>query len=488
MPSPSCLWKQDCLVSGNADPRRCTCCRCSNMAGKPTFQGNCSHEHEERRQERRSPGSDTSHVTTHIPAPVQGWQVEANALGLHSICHSVLFSDPGETCPAFTALGFWSALIGTELKVKLLLYTRQNPTCAEELHSTASKYLNVTKKTTFIVHGYRFTGSAPVWIPDLLHLLLSAEDMNIILVDWNQGATTLIYNNASRKCKRVAEILKKLIDEMLINGASLGSMHMIGVSLGAHISGFVGQMFGGALGRITGLGYREALGHIDFYPNGGTDQPGCPLTIFSGLQYFKCDHQRSVFLFLSSLTRSCNITAYPCDSYRNYRNGKCTSCETFWPMPCPILGYYAHEWKSYLTQQSHPVTRMFFDTGDKEPFCIYHYSVDIITWNKDTRRGTFSIVLADETGKKAETKVNPEAATFQQYNQITLLTGFDQDLENVEKISLTFSTGSVIGPKFKLRILQMRFQSLTNPERPQLCRYDLVLMENTQRTFKPIPC
>ncbi|NWI91833.1 LIPH Lipase, partial [Pitta sordida] len=431
-------------------------------------------------------------------------------------------SDPGDSCPAFTALSFGNALIGTDLKVKLLLYTQQNPTCAKELHSAPSEYLNVTKKTTFIVHGYRLTGSAPVWILDLVHLLLSVEDMNIILVDWNHGATTLIYNYASSKCKRVAEILKKLIDEMLIEGASLDSMHMIGVSLGAHISGFVGQMFGGALGRITGLdpagplyrgtppserldptdaqfvdvihsdtdglGYREALGHIDFYPNGGTDQPGCPLTIFSGLEYFKCDHQRSVFLFLSSLTQSCNITAYPCDSYRNYRNGKCTSCQSFWPMPCPILGYYAHEWKSYLTQHSHQVTSMFFDTGDKEPFCIYHYFVDIITWNKDTRRGTFSIVLADETGKKVKSKVNPEAATFQQYNRVTLLIGFDQDLENVERISLTFSTGSVIGPKFKLRILQMRFESLTNPERPQLCRYDLVLMENTQTTFKPIPC
>ncbi|XP_030899570.2 lipase member H isoform X3 [Melopsittacus undulatus] len=350
-------------------------------------------------------------------------------------------TDPEETCPAFTALSLGNALVGTHLNVKLLLYTRQNPTCAEELSSPASKYLDVTKKTTFIIHGYRFTGSAPVWIPDLVLLLLSAEDMNVIVVDWNRGATTLIYSHASRNCKRVAEILKKLIDEMLIDGASLNSMHMIGVSLGAHISGFVGQLFDGALGRITGLdpagplyrgkppserldptdaqfvdvvhsdtdglGYREALGHIDFYPNGGTDQPGCPLTIFSGLQYFKCDHQRSVFLFMSSLKQSCNITAYPCDSYRNYRNGKCASCETFWPMPCPILGYYAHEWKSYLTQQNHPVTSMFFDTAEKEPFCIYHYFVDIITWNKDTRRGTFSIVLADETGKEAKSKVNP---------------------------------------------------------------------------------
>lgn len=38
---------------------------------------------------------------------------------------------------------------------------------------------------------------------------------------------------------------------------------------------------------------------------------------------------------------------------------------------------------------------------------VYHYFVDIITWSKGTRRGTFSIVLADETGKEAESKVNP---------------------------------------------------------------------------------
>lgn len=33
---------------------------------------------------------------------------------------------------------------------------------------------------------------------------------------------------------------------------------------------------------ITVLGFREPLGHIDFYANGGADQPGCPKTIFSG--------------------------------------------------------------------------------------------------------------------------------------------------------------------------------------------------------------
>ncbi|CAM5164971.1 unnamed protein product [Natator depressus] len=427
-----------------------------------------------------------------------------------------------EQCPAFTGLSISSALTGTNLKVKLMLYTRQNQNCAETLSSAGSRYLNVTKKTTLIVHGYRPTGSPPIWIQQAVHLLLSVEDMNIIIVDWNRGATTLLYHRASSNTKKVAEFLKTLIDQMLADGASLDSVYMIGISLGAHISGFVGQLYNGKLGRITGLdpagplfngkppqerldptdaqfvdvihsdidglGYREALGHIDFYANGGTDQPGCPQTIFSGSQYFKCDHQRSVFLFLSSLKESCNITAYPCNTYRDYRNSKCASCEAFQPMPCPVLGYYADKWKSYLILKNPPVTKVFFDTSDEEPFCLHHYLVDIIIWNKTVRRGSLIIKLTDQAGNTAESTINHEVATFQQYNQTSVLAGFDQDFEKIARISLAFSTGSVIGPKHKLRILQMRLRSITNPERPHLCRYDLVLLENTEIIFKPIPC
>lgn len=56
------------------------------------------------------------------------------------------------------------------------------------------------------------------------------------------------------------------------------------------------------------------------------------------MQYFKCDHQRSVYLYLSSLRESCTITAYPCDSYRDYRNGQCATCGMPQKESCPLVG------------------------------------------------------------------------------------------------------------------------------------------------------
>lgn len=48
---------------------------------------------------------------------------------------------------------------------------------------------------------------------------------------------------------------------------------------------------------------------------------------------------------------------------------------------------------------------------------------------------------------------------------MSLLARFNQDLEKVAEISLVFSTGSAIGPKYKLRILRMKLRSLAHPDR-----------------------
>ncbi|XP_026556647.1 lipase member I [Pseudonaja textilis] len=408
------------------------------------------------------------------------------------ICFVTHSARAGQECPKFTDLNFGNAVIGTDLKVQLLLYTRKNKDCAElldEHNITTSTHFNVTKNIVVIIHGYRFTGSPPIWIDTIKNLLLEKQDFNIIIVDWNRGATTVNYFSAVSSAKKVVPILTHLIDQMLENDVAVDSIYMIGVSLGAHIAGFVGKTYNGKIGRITGLdpagplftkklanerldhtdaqfvdvihsdtdgfGLKESLGNIDFYPNGGIDQPGCPKTILSGSSYFKCDHQRSVFLYISSLQHDCGITAYPCESYKDYRNGKCMSCN-FKSLPCPIV--------------------------------VYHYSLDIITWNKSTRRGFINIKITDNSGNTIESRINSDVAVFQQYRQTKILAGFYLDFGNISTIGLTFSTRSTVGPKYKLRVLEMRLKPLSHPERIQLCRYDLILVENIETSFIPVPC
>ncbi|XP_068126624.1 lipase member I [Hyperolius riggenbachi] len=430
-----------------------------------------------------------------------------------------------ETCHEFTDLDLHHSIVGTELKVQLLLYTRENANCAGDLNkenTTAFNRLNVTRKTIFITHGYRPTGSPPVWLDAIVQKLLAIDDFNIILVDWNRGATTLLYHHAAARTRKVADILKELIDQMLEQGGSLQSIYMIGVSLGAHISGFVGKMYNGTIGRITGLdpagplfngkppedrlhhtdaqfvdvvhsdidalGYRETLGNIDFYPNGGTDQPGCPKTILSGSEYFKCDHQRSVFLYIASLNETCSVTTFPCESYKDYRAGKCVDCSQFGSLGCPILGFYADEWKDYLVAKNPPVTKAYFDTASAKPFCMFHYHLDFLTLNSKTRRGYVTIRLETPAGNVTESKMDQDAATFEQNQEVSLLARFDQDIDQVSRMFVKFTTGSVIGPKYKLRVQRMRLRSMTNPDRAALCRYDFVLEENVEVEFLPVPC
>ncbi|NXA84622.1 LIPH Lipase, partial [Thryothorus ludovicianus] len=127
-------------------------------------------------------------------------------------------------------------------------------------------------------------------------------------------------------------------------------------------------------------------------------------------------------------------------------------------------GYQADRWKNLLIPYSSP-TKAYFDTSDQDPFCMYNYLLDITTWNKRTRRGFIKVKIIDYAGNTVESQMNSEASTFEQYKRVKILTGFYQDIEKIAKISLTFSTKTSIGPKHKLRILQMKLKSLNYPKR-----------------------
>ncbi|XP_043849385.1 lipase member I-like [Dromiciops gliroides] len=355
------------------------------------------------------------------------------------------FSDTKNQCLKFTDLSLKEAFMDIfrpRIEIKLMLYTRESITCARPLFKRnfiLNDKFNPTKKTVWIVHGFRPLGTNPIWLEKLIKLLLSSEDVNIIVVDWNRGATTLIYQRAIKRTWKVAQMLKEYIKRMVKYGISLESFHFIGVSLGAHIAGYVGSTFNGLVGRITGidpagpgfnnqpsnlrldhkdakfvdvihsdsngLGITHSVGHIDFYPNGGKTQPGCPKSIFSGLSYIKCEHQRAIFLFLSSLSAKCNLIAYPCNSYEDYRNGRCFNCEDFGLRFCPTTGYYADPWKNYVIKRNSPGLNAYFDTSPKEPFCLYHYVLDIRIVEEIRKKAHIEIKLTDKDGVVEKSKI-----------------------------------------------------------------------------------
>lgn len=428
---------------------------------------------------------------------------------------------PAQRCEEFTDLDLSHAIIGTSLKVRLLLYTQENGTCGTLLshtNLTAHPEFNLSRPTTFVIHGYRPTGSPPMWVERLKDLLLNRKDINVIVVDWNHGAANVNYFKAVENTHKAADNLTAFLKKMQDGGASLSSIHMVGVSLGAHMSGFVGASLNGTIGRITGLdpagpmftgqppeerldptdaqfvdvlhtdidalGFRQGLGHIDFYANGGTDQPGCPKTIFSGGSYFKCDHQRSVFLFLDSVNWTCASRAFPCSSYKDFLDGKCLSCERFGDAGCPIFGYDVIKWKDVLLKLGQTTT--YFTTNAETPFCMTNYRVDVMIWNKDVRWGYLTVKLHGD-GTEAVATIDHKASKFMTYTETKLFAHFDKDIQSVKKVSLKFSTGNVFQPKRKLRILRVRFTNLERNERP-LCRYDVLVEENKEVTFRPVPC
>ncbi|XP_019941818.1 lipase member H [Paralichthys olivaceus] len=424
-------------------------------------------------------------------------------------------------CDKLGKLNFGHAFFGTNVQVKLRLFTRENVTCGTLLSHTnlsAHPQFNLSRPTTFIIHGYRPTGSIPLWMDSSVELLLARTDTNVIVVDWNHGATNVNYLKVVENLQEVAANLTGFAERMQEHGASLSSIHMIGISLGAHISGFVGANLNGSIGRITALdpagpqftgtapelrldstdaqfvdvlhtdidalGYREPLGHIDFYPNGGTDQPGCPKTIFSGTSYFKCDHQRSVFLFLGSVNQTCSIRAFPCSSYSDFLDGNCLSCEQFGAAGCPVFGYDVAQWKDSLVGLGQ--TKMFFTTNPESPFCTTGYTVDVVIWNTNIQCGYMTIKL-HHNGTEAVATIDHKSSKFEKYTESKLFAQFDKGIESVDKISVKFSTKNLLKSKYKLRVLRIRLTHL-ELKKTALCRYDILLEDNTEVTFRPITC
>lgn len=101
-----------------------------------------------------------------------------------------------------------------------MMYTRYNPNCAEPLfgsNNSLNVRFNVSKKTVWIIHGFRPLGSTPVWLLKFTEAFLKQEDVNLIVVDWNHGATTFLYSRAVKNTRMVAASLRLSIQNLLVS-------------------------------------------------------------------------------------------------------------------------------------------------------------------------------------------------------------------------------------------------------------------------------
>ena len=188
---------------------------------------------------------------------------------------------------------------------------------------------------------------------------------------------------------------------------NLKDVHLIGHSLGAQVCGFAGQGLD-KVGRITGLdpagpsfdglpkearldktdadfvdvihtdskpfipyfglGTLQAVGHIDFYPNGGKDQPNCDKERATGtIRGRLCNHIRALEYFIASINAKNVPLAHKCTNYDTFTRGLCSDCGVN-SEKCAIMGYRADEWRQFKDNQME--NKMFLTTTGNYPYFI----------------------------------------------------------------------------------------------------------------------
>ncbi|XP_078319406.1 pancreatic lipase-related protein 2-like isoform X2 [Crassostrea virginica] len=315
-----------------------------------------------------------------------------------------------------------------EVGTEFLLFTRGNPSSPDRLSyvsqtSISSSHYRGDIPTKIIIHGFANTVNTR-WLYTMKDAFLAKGEFNVIIVAWGNGAKAPDYNQAVSNTRMVATQTRLLVQRLFHASGSLGNIHIIGHSLGAHTAGSTGRQLRGNLGRITGLdpaepdfenhpegvridptdalfvdiihtngapirrggaGLMQVSGHVDFYVNGGERQPGCPDLVTGAVEQLftrnvsgavlaaSCSHGRSHEYFTESILTNCPFNAYPCESYEKFSAGGCRVCGA---AGCSQLGLNA--------DQNNGRGKMFLNTQSVQPFCGYQYVVTTVYGTHDS--------------------------------------------------------------------------------------------------------
>ncbi|XP_069683240.1 pancreatic triacylglycerol lipase-like [Periplaneta americana] len=308
-------------------------------------------------------------------------------------------TDPSSTIPG-VPICIYAEKVCPNPDIKFYLYTTEHPEPRlldlNYPDNITSSLFMMGSPFKLLLHGYvanytKYPNSVlgPVY--------LSSGNYNVIAADYGDFVPDGCYVQAIINLPVLANCTAQLIDFLVKKmNVPLQDIHVIGFSLGAQVAGQTRNFITvGKLKRITGfepagplflqygnkryilskddaefvdivhtnaglLGQLDALGHVDFYMNGGPLQPDCQLTDII------CSHRRSNLYFSESITTQTGFWGYHC-SQKIYAVAFPFLCDSGYNI---IMG-------EYVNSSARGIYRV--DTNGKSPFAIGKHRISPLT-------------------------------------------------------------------------------------------------------------
>lgn len=155
-----------------------------------------------------------------------------------------------------------------EKDVKFTLYTRNQPKGVYLKKAKLPKKQSIfdpLRQTAVVTHGWLSDGQSDTTL-SIKNAFLDKYDMNVFVMDWSNIAGNVVYPIPMRATSDVAEYYGQFLNHLIQDGGlKPKDLHLIGHSLGAHISGFAARYVKkGKVSRVTGLFLLQFLIRILF--------------------------------------------------------------------------------------------------------------------------------------------------------------------------------------------------------------------------------
>merc|ERR1711971_1303615 len=236
-------------------------------------------------------------------------------------------------------------------KIHFFLWTRANPDAHQEvqldLDSLLSSNFDPARPTVVLAHGWNSHGrGGRDYGDDFAPIYLEVGDYNIFSIDWVRMLPDLLpFFELATEEGRIDKSDGEFVDIIHTNS---------------------GNLWEGC------LSIPKPLGHVDFYPAGGSHQPGCTEICF-GLACVNatiddlikggCSHERANQYFRESIRSNAGVagtefSASQCNSYEEWGAGICCESE----QEKSVMG----EWlESFIPSFS---SQFFLSVGEEAPY------------------------------------------------------------------------------------------------------------------------